>query len=56
MKAEFTSEVFLLITAQDHAESIALGYMFIKEKDPTEWTKKIVIDSNLPDSNKPTNN
>ena len=47
MKAELTKDGFLKVWPETAAESIALQYMFIKEQDPDELLKKIVIDSNI---------
>ena len=49
MKAELTKDGYLKISPSNPAESIALQYMFVKEQDPDEFIKKIVITSNLPE-------
>ncbi len=49
MKAELTKDGYLKISPETPAESIAIQYMFMKEQDPDEFLKKIIIDSNLED-------
>jgi hypothetical protein len=56
MKVVLTIDEILMITPDTVAEAIALKHLFIKVHDE-DWGRKIVIDSNMPESpiNPPNN-